>query len=126
MKFGTRSFSEVGRIGQNFNDGVKWMPYCMKSNIKGKEDGHSKVPGPLFRHNGASLHMSSRISCIRLGPNLAPHVASDSPIVGNALYPLIYLFIIHAFIHLFKVHILLLPCKHYLNINIQLCMHYKN
>ncbi|CAL5184442.1 unnamed protein product [Lathyrus oleraceus] len=83
---GSLSFSEVGRIGQNFNDGVKWMPYCMKSNIKGKEDGHSKVPGPLFRHNGASLHMSSRISCIRLGPNLAPHVASDSPIVGNALF----------------------------------------
>lgn len=89
MKFGTHSFSEVGRIGQNFDDGVKWMPDCVKSRIKGKTDGHNEVPGPLFRPNGASLIMSSRISCIRLGPNVSPHAANDSPIVGNALYPLI-------------------------------------
>lgn len=97
MKFGTRSFSEVGRIGQNFDDGVKWMPVCVKNHIKGNTDVPSKVPGPLFRPNGASLLMSSRISCLRLGPNLSPHAVNDSPIVGNALYPL---FIFHSFIYL--------------------------
>ncbi|XP_004488222.2 uncharacterized protein [Cicer arietinum] len=83
---GSLSFSEVGRIGQNFDDGVKWMPVCVKNHIKGNTDVPSKVPGPLFRPNGASLLMSSRISCLRLGPNLSPHAVNDSPIVGNALF----------------------------------------
>jgi WD repeat-containing protein 21A len=96
VKFGTHSFSEVGRIGHNFDDGVKWMPDCVKSHIKGETNVHNEVPGPLFRPNGASLIMSSRISCIRLGPNLSPHAPNDSPIVGNVLYPLIYFYF---FIH---------------------------
>ncbi|XP_024631487.1 uncharacterized protein [Medicago truncatula] len=83
---GSLSFSEVGRIGQNFDDGVKWMPDCVKSRIKGKTDEHNEVPGPLFRPNGATLIMSSRISCIRLGPNVSPHAANDNPIVGNILF----------------------------------------
>ncbi|WJX28028.1 hypothetical protein P8452_16796 [Trifolium repens] len=83
---GSLSFSEVGRIGHNFDDGVKWMPDCVKSHIKGETNVHNEVPGPLFRPNGASLIMSSRISCIRLGPNSSPHAPNDSPIVGNVLF----------------------------------------
>jgi hypothetical protein len=99
VKFGTHSFSEVGRIGHSFDDGVKWMPDCVKSHIKGETNVHNEVPGPLFRPNGASLIMSSRISCIRLGPNLSPHAPNDSPIVGNVLYPLIYFYYFFFFIH---------------------------
>lgn len=62
------------------------MPDCVKSRIKGKTDGHNEVPGPLFRPNGATLIMSSRISCIRLGPNVSPPAANDNPIVGNILF----------------------------------------
>ncbi|XP_061356559.1 uncharacterized protein LOC133300983 isoform X2 [Gastrolobium bilobum] len=80
------SFSEVGRVGQYFDGGVKWMPNCVRNYVKGKTDEHNEVPGPVFRPNGASLFMSSRISCIRLGPKCSSHAANDDPIVGHVLF----------------------------------------
>lgn len=62
------------------------MPNCVKSHVEGKADEHNEVPGPVFRPNGASLLMSSRISCIRLGPKCSPHAVNDGPIAGQALY----------------------------------------
>ncbi|XP_027362377.1 DDB1- and CUL4-associated factor 4 isoform X2 [Abrus precatorius] len=83
---GSLSFSEVGRFGQYFDGGIKWMPDCMKNYVKEKTIEHNVVPGPVFRPNGASLLMSSRISCIRLGPKCTSHAVNDGPTVGHALF----------------------------------------
>ncbi|KAK7303833.1 hypothetical protein RJT34_14750 [Clitoria ternatea] len=86
---GSLSFSDVGRVGHYLDGGVtgvKWMPDCVKNYAKGKTVEHNEVPGPLFRPNGASLHISSRISCIRLGPKCSSLAVNDGPVVGNALF----------------------------------------
>jgi len=64
------------------------MPDCLRRYVKGEID---EVPGPIFRPNGASLLMSSRISCIRLGPKRSSHAVNGDPNVGHALYPLFFI-----------------------------------
>lgn len=87
MKFGTHSFSEVGRIRQHFDGGIKWLPDCVKGHVNGTTDEYFEDPGPILRPNGASLLMSSRISSIRLGQEYSSDSADDGPIIGQALYP---------------------------------------
>lgn len=88
LKFGACSFSEVGKVGQYFDGGVQWMPDCVRHYVKGKTDKHDEMPGPVFRPNGASLLMSSSISCIRLSAKRSSHAVSDGLNVGHALYPM--------------------------------------
>ncbi|XP_057429811.1 uncharacterized protein LOC130722938 [Lotus japonicus] len=83
---GTLSFCEVGRVGQNFDSGVTWMPDHVKNYVGGKADERYEVPGPVSRPNGASLIMSSRVSCIRLGSKCSSTAVNDDPIVGHALF----------------------------------------
>ncbi|KAF7840268.1 DDB1- and CUL4-associated factor 4 isoform X2 [Senna tora] len=83
---GSLSFSEVGKAGQYFGGGVKWMPDRVKKYVKGEKDEHVEVPGPVFRPNGATLLMSSSISCIRLGLKRSFHAAENDPNIGHALF----------------------------------------
>lgn len=103
MKFGTHSFSEVGRVGQCFDGTVEWKPDFVKNYVKGETDEHNEVPEPVYRPN--SLLMSSSISCIR---KCSSHAVNDGPFVGHALYPFDF--------------ILQLLHKHYGNIFMHVCI----
>lgn len=81
------SFSEVGGVGQYFDDGTKWRADCVKNFVKGKTFEHDEMRKPVFRPNRAALLMPSRISCIRLGPKCSPQAENDGSVAGRVLYP---------------------------------------
>ncbi|KOM27885.1 hypothetical protein LR48_Vigan468s004700, partial [Vigna angularis] len=84
---GSLSFSEVGGVGQYFDDGTKWIADCVRNFVKGKTFERDEVRKPVFRPNRAALLMPSRISCIRLGPKCSPQAENDGSVAGRVLYP---------------------------------------
>ncbi|XP_014498760.1 uncharacterized protein LOC106759894 isoform X1 [Vigna radiata var. radiata] len=83
---GSLSFSEVGGVGQYFDDGTKWRADCVKNFVKGKTFEHDEMRKPVFRPNRAALLMPSRISCIRLGPKCSPQAENDGSVAGRVLF----------------------------------------
>ncbi|XP_059437326.1 uncharacterized protein LOC132170380 isoform X1 [Corylus avellana] len=63
---GSLSFVEVGKVRQHFDYGVKCMPDRVWPLIKENDAEFVRIPGHIQRLAGASLQMSSNISCIKL------------------------------------------------------------
>ncbi|XP_061965697.1 uncharacterized protein LOC133689714 [Populus nigra] len=62
---GSLSLFEVGKVGER-NHGVECIPDRMWPVIEEKRAECGKDPGCIWRPPGASLHMSSNISCIKM------------------------------------------------------------
>ncbi|KAH8522302.1 hypothetical protein H0E87_003075 [Populus deltoides] len=62
---GSLSLFEVGKVGEH-NHGVECIPDRMWPVIEEKRAECGKDPGCIWRPPGASLHMSSNISCIKM------------------------------------------------------------
>jgi hypothetical protein len=80
------SFVEVGKVRQHFDYGVKCMPDHVWPLIKENDADFVRIPGHIRRLAGASLQMSSNISCIKL---FRKHSSTmdDSSNIQKALYP---------------------------------------
>ncbi|XP_057511757.1 uncharacterized protein LOC130793907 [Actinidia eriantha] len=63
---GSLSFYEFGKVGQQFDYGVICMPDCVWPLGTEKGEMLVEVPGPLWKPSGASVQMSSNISCIKM------------------------------------------------------------
>lgn len=62
---GSLSLFEVGKVGEH-NHGVECIPDRMWPVVEEKRAECGKDPGCIWRPPGASLHMSSNISCIKM------------------------------------------------------------
>uniref|UniRef100_A0A6N2M5T8 Uncharacterized protein n=2 Tax=Salix viminalis TaxID=40686 RepID=A0A6N2M5T8_SALVM len=62
---GSLSLFEVGKVGEH-NHGVEFIPDRMRPAIEENRAECGKDPGCIWRPPGASLHMSSNISCIKM------------------------------------------------------------
>ncbi|XP_062082889.1 uncharacterized protein LOC133789153 isoform X2 [Humulus lupulus] len=62
---GSLSFSDVGNVRQQFDHGLQSVPYCVWPITRGDETKRSGSPEHIWRGSGASLQMSSNISCIK-------------------------------------------------------------
>ncbi|XP_028091136.1 DDB1- and CUL4-associated factor 4 isoform X1 [Camellia sinensis] len=63
---GYLSLCEVGKVGQQFDYGDKFMPDCVWPLNTRKREVCVEVPVHLWRPPGASMLMSSNISCIKM------------------------------------------------------------
>ncbi|KAJ8545935.1 hypothetical protein K7X08_018518 [Anisodus acutangulus] len=66
---------EVGKAGQEFNQGVECVPYRVWPLKAGYGEGYCDSPGHVWRPPGACVHMPSNISCIKMSQK---HPASIS------------------------------------------------
>lgn len=68
---GSLSLFEVGKVGEH-NHGVECIPDRMWPVVEEKRAECGKDPGCIWRPPGASLHMSSNISCIKMCGKYSP------------------------------------------------------
>ncbi|KAJ8567405.1 hypothetical protein K7X08_019613 [Anisodus acutangulus] len=57
---------EVGKVGQEFNQGVECLPDRVWPLKSGYREGYCDSPGHVWRPPGAFVHMPSNISCIKM------------------------------------------------------------
>ncbi|XP_059293426.1 uncharacterized protein LOC132046717 [Lycium ferocissimum] len=72
---GSLCLYEVGKVGQEFNQGVKCLPDRVWPLKAGYGEGYCDSPGHVWRPPGAFVHMPSNISCIKMSQK---HPASVS------------------------------------------------
>lgn len=72
---GSLCLFEVGKVGQEFNQGVKCLPDRVWPLKAGYGEGYCDSPRHVWRPPGAFVHMPSNISCIKMSPK---HPASIS------------------------------------------------
>ncbi|XP_006341894.1 DDB1- and CUL4-associated factor 4 [Solanum tuberosum] len=63
---GSLCIFEVGKVGQEFNQGVKCLPDRVWPLKDRYGEGYYDSPGHVWRPRGAFLHMPSNISCIKM------------------------------------------------------------
>ncbi|CAN4114093.1 unnamed protein product [Withania somnifera] len=72
---GSLCLFEVGKVGQEINQGVKCLPDRVWPLKAGYGEGYHDSPGHVWRPPGAFVHMPSNISCIKMSQK---HPASIS------------------------------------------------
>ncbi|WMV08438.1 hypothetical protein MTR67_001823 [Solanum verrucosum] len=76
---------EVGKVGQEFNQGVKCLPDRVWPLKDRYGEGYYDSPGHVWRPRGAFVHMPSNISCIKMSQK-HPAPVSDASL-KHILYP---------------------------------------
>ncbi|KAM6595379.1 hypothetical protein CsatA_005903 [Cannabis sativa] len=81
---GSLSFSDVGKARQQ-SDGLQSIPYCVWPITRGEETKCSVSPEHIWRETGASLLMSSNISCIKTFRKNSSSAMEDGGSVQHAM-----------------------------------------
>lgn len=63
---GSLCIFEVGKVGQEFNQGVKCLPDCVWPRKDRYREQHYDSPGHVWRPPGTFVNMPSNISCIKM------------------------------------------------------------
>lgn len=74
----------VGKGRQQFDHGVGCVPDCVWPLIIEERERFVEVPGHLWRPSGASVNMSSNISCMKM---FGKHSDTDGLPSQHLLYP---------------------------------------
>ncbi|XP_019240312.1 PREDICTED: uncharacterized protein LOC109220302 isoform X3 [Nicotiana attenuata] len=75
---GSLCIFEVGKVEQEFNQGVKCLPDRVWPLTVGYREGYCDSPGHLWRPQGAFVHMPSNISCIKTSQKHRASVSETS------------------------------------------------
>ncbi|KAF2286858.1 hypothetical protein GH714_033400 [Hevea brasiliensis] len=81
----TPGLFEVGKSGQHFDSGEKCIPDLVRPVVEVNKAECSKAPGHIWRPEGASLQMSSNISCIKLFGKHPSYAVDDCFSIQHAL-----------------------------------------
>eukprot|EP00257_Ricinus_communis_P021867 XP_015581441.1 uncharacterized protein LOC8268045 isoform X1 [Ricinus communis] len=82
---GSLSLFEVGKSGQQFHNGLQFIPDRVGPVIEETKAECSKTPERIWRPIGASLHMRSNISCINLSGKHSPYAVGDGFSIQHGL-----------------------------------------